>query len=1028
MGFIRNDSWVNKLTQLYSGSLAHSGVAHDENPPGRGSGRYGWGTGDRIYQRNNLIYARFQKYKKDGMSEVEIAKALGFYKKDKFGNVVKDENGEPIGNTALLRARVQIAKDYVRNENEARVRELKETIDPDTGQLYTNQKIAEILDLKGESSVRNILKNTDASENANKTQKAADELKEAIAKYNYIDVGRGTELYLNVSPDRLKVALELLKEEGYEVKTLNVSQIGMQGEQTITKVLCPPGTDITELYSNKSLIKSLDNPDGPSTITLLGMQDPVRVDQSRIKIRYDEDGGSEKDGVIEIRARRDENGNLVPVADDLSLGNAKYAQVRIAVEGDKYIKGMAIYNTDLPEGVDILVNSNKSVKDGIDAALKSMKDDPDNPFGTTVFQSEYEPGKLSAINVVSDIYGKDKHQEGSWDEWDKNLPAQFLSKQSEALIKQQLLLKVQAKEEELAEIRSINNPVVKKQMLMDFAESCDAAAVDLKAASLPGQRVQVILPVNSLKETEAYNPNYPSGTTLALIRFPHTGPFEIPIVKVNNNNEEAQSFLRDARGESKDAIGINHKTASVLSGADFDGDTVICIPMTRQNSQGEFEKTVNIKGIGNGQHKLPGLDGFNPSAEYPYREGMKVMDNRTKQIEMGVVSNLITDMSIKGGVTDDELERAVKYSMVVIDAQKHKLDYTKAEKDYNIKELKEKYQSNADGTHGTSTLISRAKSEKDVPQRERWSPDRKWIDPDTGELVSAIDPNTGEKNYKLKEDRFYNDQVKVKKLASPEYKAEHPNAKYEKDSQGNYVYETYVDKNGKEKIAYQDTGKTGERKTKSTKMAEVKDARELLSDNPSNKEILYADYANKMKSMANDSRKEYLTVPKLEYSPEARKKYAAEVESLNEKLVKAKMNAPKERDAQRIANDVVNQKLADNPDMSAEEKKRLKGQALTGARQRVGAHKDRVVFTEKEWEAISQGAISESKLTQLLANADSDSYKSLATPRNSRVSAATASRINSLLNAGWTREDIVNAGYASMETVKQVQSGNYDKS
>lgn len=1033
------ESWVSKLEKLYSDVLAHSGVAHDENPPGRGSGRYGWGSGERIYQRDFDIYSRFQKYKQAGMSEVEIAKALGFYKLDKRGNVVRDENGEPVGNTATLRARAQVARDRVRSENYQKALELSNTIDPDTGKIYTNKRIAELLDLPNESSVRNLLTNEAARENSNKTQRAADDLKEALKTANYIDVGRGAELSLGVSPDRLKNALDLLKEEGYEVQTINVSQVGMKGEQTITKVLCPPGTDPKELYSKLSEIRSLENLDGPSTATLLGMQDPVRVEKSRISIRFDEDGGTEKDGVIEIRAKRDENGNLVPVAEDLSLGNARYAQVRIAVEGDKYIKGMAVYNTDLPEGVDILVNSNKSVKDvkdgkdEYDVALKKFKENPDAPFGTTVFQSEYAPGKLSAINIVSDIYGKDKHQEGSWDEWDRNLSAQFLAKQSEALIQQQLNLKIKQKEAEYQEILSINNPVVKKQMLIDFAESCDASAVDLKAAALPGQRVQVILPVNSLKETEAYNPNYPNGTTLALIRYPHTGPFEIPIVKVNNTNQEAQSFLKDARGESKDAIGINHKTAQVLSGADFDGDTVICIPMTRQNSQGEFEKSVNIKGIGNGQHKLPGLDGFDPSAAYPRREGMKVMTERNKQIEMGVVSNLITDMSLKGGVSDDELERAVKYSMVVIDSVKHELDYTRAEKELNIKDLKEKYQSNADGSHGTSTLISRAKSEVNVSQRDRWNPDRKWIDPDTGELVSAIDPNTGQKNYKLKNDRFYEDTVKVKKLAEPGYTwtdkdGKTHKSKYVKDEDGNDVYETYTDKNGRTKTVYEKTGEVKERTTKSTKMAEAQDARELLSDNPSNKEILYANYANKMKSMANDSRKEYLSVPKLEYSPEARKKYAEEVASLNEKLITAKKNAQRERDAQRVANDQIREQKAMNPNMSDEDLKRIKGQALTGARQRVGAHKDKVTFTDKEWEAINAGAISENILNQLLANADKNSYTALATPRSSRVSAATASRVKALLGAGWTREEIAKAGYASIETVKEVESGNYERS
>ena len=1010
---LSTDSWVEKINKLYSDSLFHFGVGHDANPPGRGSGRYEFGSGDRIFQRNNELYSRYHDLAKSGMSEVEIAKAMGFYKKNKYGVILRDENGEPYGNTSDLRARMHLARNYIYNAKAIAARELRNTIDPETGKFYTNKKIGELLsdpdDPVIESTVRNWIKNDTASRNANKTQNAADTMKALVDSGKLIDVGSGSELDLGISPDRMKFALNYLQEEGYTVHNIKVAQAGMPGQFTTMKVLCPPGMEIKELYSHLDEIVPLSDADGQPITVKYGMREPVSVDQSRIGIRYAEDGGKLKDGMIEIRAVYDKDVNLVPASEDLSLGNAKYAQVRIAVDGGHYIKGMAVYNPDLPEGTDILVNSNKSVKDGMDKALKSMDDTTNGMFGTTVIQSEYAPGKLSAINIVSDIYGKDPHVEGSYDEWSRNTPAQFLSKQSESLIKQQLKLKVLEKQQEYDEIISITNPVVRKKLLIDFADGCDAAAVDLKGAALPGQRVQVLLSVPSLKENEAFSPNFDNGTSLALIRFPHTGAFEIPIVKVNNTNKDAIIFMKDA----KDAIGINPKTAEILSGADFDGDTVIAIPMTRKNSQGVFEKVVNIKGIGNGQEKLPGMEGFDPQSAYPARDGMKVMTKRAKGIEMGVISNLITDMSIKGCEDPDELARAVKYSMVVIDAEKHKLDYTKAEKDYRIKELKEKYQSNADGTHGVSTIISRAKSEEDVPQRALWSPSKK-----------SIDPNTGEKIYRVKEDRFYPDTAPVKKPASAEYKATHPRAKYERDDDGNYVYETNP-KTGK--TLYAPTGKINERMTKSTRMGETKDARKLMSDNPSNKEIIYADFANKMKAMANESRKEYLATPKLQYNPEAKKKYAAEVKTLDDKLVKAKQNSPKERWAQRLANQQVRAAVDDNPNMTAEEKKRLRGQKLTESRQRTGANKQRVVFTEKEWEAINAGAISESKLQKLLDNADTDSYRTMALPKSSRVSASTANRVQSLLAAGWTRNQIVDAGYASMETVKEVQKGNYEK-
>ena len=1000
-------SWVDDIAELYfsfeeddilsDDYLEHYGKAHDENPPGRGSGRYEFGSGDRPLQHQYDLYARYRKLKASKMKDADIAKA-------------------------------------VYNDLRSRALELRDSIDPDTGKLYTNQKIAEVLELKGESSVRSLLKNTDAAANRNKTNEVVEKLKERVGDGNFVDVGRGTELYLGVSKDRLNVALEMLKEEGYTVEPVYVPQLGMNNNtKTTVLTLCPPGSQPGDAFRHRYDIIPIEDREGEGTLTLLGMRDPTRVDVSRVKVKYDEKGGTEKDGVIEIRAIRGKDGKLYPACEDLSLGDAKYAQVRIAVDaskvlenGDRYIKGMAVYNPDLPEGTDILVNSNKSEKEGLDAALKKMnrikdKDgndlgvDTDNPFGATVWQSEYAPGKLNAINVVGDIRGVDRHQEGAWNDWSRNLPSQFLGKQSEALIKQQLKLKVSEKEQEYQEIISLNNPTVKRKLLMDFADGCDAAAVDLKAAPIAGQRVQVLLPLRSISDKEVFAPNYETGTTVALIRFPHTGPFETPILRVNNGNKEALSFMKDAQ----DAIGINSNTASILSGADFDGDTVIVIPMTKKNSQGEFEKTVNIKGIGNGQEALPGLKGFNPSAAYPYKEGMTVMTKKKKGIEMGVVSNLITDMSIKGCEDPDELTRAVKYSMVVIDAEKHKLNYKQAEKDYNIKELKEKYQTNADGSHGVSTILSRAKSPEAVPLRRVWQ-----------ESKNSIDPETGKKLYSTVSDsKLYYEKAKKVKAPAPEgYTWTDKNGKTHKsktlkDENGNDVY-VINPKTGKPQL--QGTGKIMTRTQDVPKMSLHDDAYELLSDNPSNKEYLYADFANKMKSMANEARKEWLATPKLEMNAEAKKLYSKEVASLNVQLNNALKNSQRERQAQLLANQIVDARRADNPDMDSDELKRLKGQALNGARDRTGAKKDRVIFSEKEWEAINAGAISESTLVKLLNNGDPDNYKALATPRTSRVSNATANYVNQLLSAGWTREDIVKAGYASMETINKVQSGDYE--
>ncbi len=51
-----------------------------------------------------------------------------------------------------------------------------------------------------------------------------------------------------------------------------------------------------------------------------------------------------------------------------------YAQVRILVDNKKYIKGMAVYSDDLPDGIDVRFNTNKSKSKSKMECLKDIKD------------------------------------------------------------------------------------------------------------------------------------------------------------------------------------------------------------------------------------------------------------------------------------------------------------------------------------------------------------------------------------------------------------------------------------------------------------------------------------------------------------------------------------------------------------------------------------------------------------------------------------------------------------------------------
>lgn len=890
----------------------------------RRSGRYPWGSGDNPYQHSGDFLSRVEELKKQGLSETDIAKSMGL-------------------TTTQYRTQKSLAKDERRALDVARARSLRE----DGKSL---NEIAAIMGFSNDSSVRSLL-NENSEARMNQAKKTAEFLKKQIEEKGMIDVGTGVERELGISKEKLNQALYILEQEGYPVYGGGVPQVTNPGKQTNIKVICPPGTEHREIYNFENVHSLSDyvSHDGGETYDPKYVY-PKSMDSSRIQIRYAEDGGTQKDGVVEIRRG----------VDDLSLGESHYAQVRILVDGTHYIKGMAIYSDDLPDGVDVVFNTNKKTGTPMlgpknDTVLKPIGKDPDNPFGSLIKDGIVDPDDpTSKKGGQSYYYDKDgkkqlslinkRAEEGDWGEWSDHLPSQFLSKQSMTLIKKQLGLAIADKQAEFDEICSLTNPTVKKALLKSFADDCDSAAVHLQAAALPRQKYQVILPITSMKDNEVYAPNYRNGEQVALIRFPHGGTFEIPVLTVNNKQADAKRIL----GNAMDAVGINSKVAERLSGADFDGDTVMVIP-----TGGKVKITST--------RALEGLEGFDPKLEYGGKPEGSFKPMRNTQTEMGKISNLITDMTLRGAVPE-ELARAVRHSMVVIDAEKHHLDYKQSEIDNGIASLKKKYQGSydEDGRYheGAATLISRAKSETSVLKR-KGSP--------------IINPETGEQTYKE-------------------------------------VYEEYTDKNGRTRVRTQ----------ASTKMAETKDAFTLVSDADTPQERAYATYANEMKSLANRARKEMLSTGKIAYSASAKETYQEEVDHLMAQLNVALRNAPRERQAQVIANATVAAKKQENPDMTRSEIKKASQQALTAARTTVGASRETISISDREWEAIQAGAISENRLTQIINNVDIDTLRQRATPRSTTVlSTAKVNKIASMSASGYSTAEIAEALGVSTSTVNK---------
>lgn len=634
----------------------------------RHSGRYPWGSGKNPQRSKNFIQ-RAEELKKQGLSETEIAKAFGM-------------------STTDYRARKSMARAEKRQDDIRKCVRLR-----DTGMSI--DAIAAEAKLPP-STVRAYLE-PNREWKADKTSTVANSLKSMLDEKPYLDVGEGVNRQLNISEEQLKTALSMLQQQGYSVQTIPMQQVTNPTQNVTVRVLAKEGTTRKEIFDNRDKITSPDGLYFEDYGEKAYFREPVKsVNSDRIQICYAEQGGADKDGVIEIR----------PGVQDLALGGKRYMQVRIAVDDSHYLKGMAVYANDLPDGVDIRFNTNKHEGTSKMDVLKKMNVGEDgkvdllrNPFGANFTPVKYTDADgvehQSSINKVND--------DEDWDKWKKSLSSQWLSKQPLQLAKRQLTLDYEGRENELNDILAIPNPTVKRQLLETFASECDSAAVHLKAAALPRQGTHVILPVSSLKDTEVYAPNYENGEEVVLVRFPHAGRFEMPRLRVNNNNKEAIEVM--GRNPAH-AIGINSHVAEILSGADFDGDTVLVIP-----TKGQKIMT---------REPLEGLKNFNPKDLYRKDPSLPETGSKGegfhKGREMGVVTNLINDMQIKGA-NWDEIERAVKHSMVVIDAEKHNLDWRQSARDNNIKELYAKYAANP-VTGGGTTLISQRKRPLTTLMRE----------------------------------------------------------------------------------------------------------------------------------------------------------------------------------------------------------------------------------------------------------------------------------------------------------------------
>ena len=351
------------------------------------SGRYPYGSGEDPYQHYGDFLTRIDRLKKEEGFK-ETAEEVQKY----FGMKLEDYRNE------------KYWSEYTRREqNVSKAKSLKE-------KGLGNSAIGREMGVS-ESTVRSWL-DPKSEAKMQAAKQTADFLKQQIDEKGVLDVGKDVEKYINVgegaenklgiSRTRLDQAIYALESEGYVKMQNRIPQPNNPGQYTTQMLLCPPGTpkDARFKWDQIHTIEDYKYQEGTDSFKKKFTY-PTSLDSKRLMVRYADDVGPdgfkgiEKDGTIEIRRG----------VEDLDLKGDRYSQVRIMVDGTHYLKGMAVYSDDMPDGVDVIFNTNK--KKGVPAlgedkdntVLKPIKKDPDNPFGSTIKDADVAEESSSYIKA-----------------------------------------------------------------------------------------------------------------------------------------------------------------------------------------------------------------------------------------------------------------------------------------------------------------------------------------------------------------------------------------------------------------------------------------------------------------------------------------------------------------------------------------------------------------------------------------------------------------------------------------------------
>ena len=211
--------------------VMHYGVGKLDGAPGPGSGRYPLGSGENANQRMNNFRNVYEELKKNGLSQTEIAQAMGM-------------------STTKLRTMISTTSEQKLKENIATAQELK-------ARGYGATEIGRRMGGVSEATVRGWLKSGEKERKTSASQ-TVEMLKEQIKEKGCLDVGKGVEKYIGVSQTMLSTAVAELEREGYNVYSVRVPQLGMPGKYTTIKTLADPSIDVKDIRKDMTMIKSIE--------------------------------------------------------------------------------------------------------------------------------------------------------------------------------------------------------------------------------------------------------------------------------------------------------------------------------------------------------------------------------------------------------------------------------------------------------------------------------------------------------------------------------------------------------------------------------------------------------------------------------------------------------------------------------------------------------------------------------------------------------------------------------------------------